>query len=237
MGLTAAQCDLSIKLPSQPIWIEGDAVRLEQVFANLLDNAVKHNQPGGRIDLTLETASSRDQAGMQAIVRIQDTDVGLQPDQLSKIFEFFARVDVAPARRTSGLGIGLSLAKNLVELHSGTIEASSPGLGKGSTFTVRLPIATEVKALEPSGHKPSQAERVESSASRRILAIDDNSDAAEAVAQPLQSLGHNVQIALSAPEGIQVAAAFKPEVTFVDIAMPNRDGYEVAAQLRRQNGL
>jgi two-component system CheB/CheR fusion protein len=231
--ITAARLSLSTNLPSEPVWIEGDALRLEQIFANLVDNAVNYNQAGGRIELRLEVAEPQ----REAIVRIQDTGIGIQPDQLSKIFEFFARGDIAPARRTNGLGIGLALTKNLVELHSGTIEAFSQGPGQGSTFTVRLPLASEVRASQPSGaSQPSSSESGKSAAPRRILIIDDNSDAAEALAELLRAFGHEVQIALSGPDGLRSAAALKPEAVIVDIAMPEMDGYEVARQLRRQTG-
>ena len=189
--------------------------------------------------MTLEVADPQgDPAEREAIVRVQDTGVGIQPEQLSQIFEFFARGDVSHARRTGGLGVGLSLVKNLVELHRGTIEAYSEGPGKGSEFTLRLPLRFEAKASEPgSAEEPSTSEREHPSDPQRILVIDDNSDVAEALAQLLRDFGHEVQIALSGPDGLKTAAAFAPEVVFVDIGMPGMDGYEVARQLRQQTEL
>ncbi|MGH7779032.1 MAG: CheR family methyltransferase [Candidatus Binataceae bacterium] len=237
-GITAAHLNLSIDLPSEPVWIKGDALRLEQIFANVLDNAVKYNNPGGQIELTLKISdAASNRAGSEAIVRVQDTGVGIQPEQLAKVFEFFARGDVSDARRTGGLGVGLSLVKNLVELHFGTIEVYSAGSGKGSAFTIHLPLALDTEALEPkSDAPPSISESRTPSAPRRILIIDDNSDAADALGELLRLFGHDVEIALSGPDGLRSAAAFSPEVVFVDIAMPDMDGYEVAQQLRRQTG-
>ena len=238
-GISAAPLNLSVNLPAEPVWIEGDASRLEQIFANLLDNAVNYNNPGGRIELTLEVAEpSNSQGRRQAIVRVQDTGIGIEPGQLSQIFEFFMRGEVSPTRLTNGLGIGLSLVKNLVELHSGTITAYSAGPGKGSTFTVRLPLGSETESSESNrAPQPSISEvRAQPSSAKRILVIDDNGDAAEALAEVLRSLGHDVQIALRGPDGLRSAAALRPEVVFVDIAMPGMDGYEVARQLRRQTG-
>jgi CheY-like chemotaxis protein len=161
--------------------------------------------------------------------------VGIQPEQLPQIFEFFARGDVSYARRTGGLGVGLSLVKSLVELHRGTIEAYSEGNGKGSEFTVRLPLRSEAKVSEGnSAEQPRTSEPEQPSAPQRILVIDDNSDVAEALARLLQDFGHEVQIALGGPDGLKTAAVFGPEVVFVDIGMPGMDGYEVARQLRRR---
>ena len=238
-GITAAQLDLSTNLPSEPVWIEGDALRLEQIIANLVDNAVKYTDPGGRIELTLEVADPSNGHGRrEAIVRVLDTGVGIEPDQLSKVFEVFMRGEVSSTRRTNGLGIGLSLVENLVELHSGTVEAYSAGPGKGSRFTVRLPLGSETKHRNQTGAvQPSiSAVRAQPSTTKRILVIDDNADAAEALAELLRSLGHDVQIALSGPDGLRSAAVLRPEVVFVDIAMPGMDGYEVVRQLRRQTG-
>jgi PAS domain S-box-containing protein len=238
--ITAARHDLSLSLPSEPVWMDGDAIRLEQIFANLLHNAANYTDPGGRIALTLELDDHQNgPAPKQAIFRIRDTGVGIPREQLSKIFELFARVDTSYARPIEGLGIGLSLVKSLVELHGGTVQADSEGIGKGSVFSVRLPLGSEAMASnENGGEQPRAAARQTPNPSARcILVVDDNMDAADSLSYLLRSFGHDVQVALNGPDALDATAAFRPDIVFLDIGMPGMDGYEVARRLRRHPGL
>jgi CheY-like chemotaxis protein len=165
--------------------------------------------------------------------------VGIPREQLSKIFELFARVDTSYARPIEGLGIGLSLVKSLVELHGGTVQADSEGIGKGSVFSVRLPLGSEAMASnENGGEQPRAAARQTPNPSARcILVVDDNMDAADSLSYLLRSFGHDVQVALNGPDALDATAAFRPDIVFLDIGMPGMDGYEVATRLRRQAGL
>jgi CheY-like chemotaxis protein len=236
--IIAAKLDLSTNLQLEPVWVEGDSLRLEQIFANLVDNSLKYSDPGGRIELAVEvTHPPSDQARREVTVQVKDTGIGIPRERLSDIFEYFVRGEDSLARRTGGLGVGLSLVKSLVELHSGTIEVSSEGPGKGSTFTVRLPLVSEPEASESmmADQSNTSGDGVQSTP-RRILLIDDNQDAAQALAGLLRVFGHEVTIALNGPDGLETASTFSPEVVFVDIAMPEMDGYEVARQLRRRAG-
>jgi two-component system CheB/CheR fusion protein len=236
--IIAAKLDLSTNLQLEPVWVEGDSLRLEQIFANLVDNSLKYSDPGGRIELAVEVNHPpSDQARGEVTVQVKDTGIGIPRERLSDIFEYFVRGEDSLARRTGGLGVGLSLVKSLVELHSGTIEVSSEGPGKGSTFTVRLPLVSEPEASESmmADQSNTSGDGVQSTP-RRILLIDDNQDAAQALAGLLRVFGHEVTIALNGPDGLETASTFSPEVVFVDIAMPEMDGYEVARRLRRRAG-
>ena len=222
---------LCVSLPKEDVWVEGDRVRLQQILENLLINAGKYTKSGGRIDVSLSVEKG------EAVVRIRDTGVGIAPEMLPKIWEMFAQADNSSDRAKSGLGIGLSLARQLVHLHAGRIEAASEGLGKGSEFSVRLPLATAAVAehavAESAGTQIAEA----SSIARRILVVDDNTDAADSLGVLLGILGHDVEIAHDGVAALRVARKFDPELVFLDIGLPEMNGYEVARRLRKEAGL
>jgi len=222
---------LCVSLPKEDVWVEGDRVRLQQILENLLINAGKYTKSGGRIDVSLSAEKG------EAVVRIRDTGVGIAPEMLPKIWEMFAQADNSSDRAKSGLGIGLSLARQLVHLHAGRIEAASEGLGKGSEFSVRLPLTTAAVAehavAESAGTQIAEA----SSIARRILVVDDNTDAADSLGVLLGILGHDVEIAHDGVAALRVARKFDPELVFLDIGLPEMNGYEVARRLREEAGL
>ncbi len=203
--------------------IDGDRTRLAQVFANLLNNAGKYTQAGGRIELSVEVNPR------EAVVRVTDNGTGLAPESIARIFDMFVQVDRTLERSQAGLGVGLSLARRLVELHRGTIEAASAGEGKGSEFTVRLPVSGG--RLAP---RVSVVQEAIVAQPRRILLADDNIDFALSLAQLLSAAGHDVRIANDGADALVQAAGFTPEIAFVDIGMPKVNGYDVARHLRAQ---
>jgi PAS domain S-box-containing protein len=219
--------ELTVTIPPQPIFLNGDATRLAQVVGNLLNNACKFTPRDGRIWLTVE------REGPRAIIRVRDTGIGIAAEQLSGIFKMFTQIDTSLERTQGGLGIGLTLVKNLVEMHDGTVEASSPGVGRGTEFAVRLPILTEPPVSpppEPAGVK--QAATVK----RRILVVDDNRDSADSLAMLLKLTGHEAQIAHDGVEAVEAAAKFQPDVILLDIGLPKLNGYEAARRIREQQG-
>jgi signal transduction histidine kinase/DNA-binding response OmpR family regulator len=222
--------ELTVSLPSEPVRAEGDATRLAQVVANLLNNAAKYTEEGGRIWLSMERAAG------EVIVRIRDTGMGIAPEMLSRIFEPFAQADRSLDRSQGGLGIGLTLARRLIELHGGRISAHSNGPGTGSEFVVYLPALPNVpeEARMVNGRHPD-AERPRTPL--RILIIDDSVDGAESLAVLLQTLGLEVRTAYDGPSGLTAATEFRPEVVLLDIGLPRMDGYEVARRLRREPSL
>ena len=164
-----------------------------------------------------------------AVVRVRDDGIGIAPDQIASIFDLFTQVDQSLDRSQGGLGIGLSLVKNLVEMHGGSVEAQSPGLARGSEFVVRLPVLTGAAPLEEKpADVPAKIER------RRILVVDDNRDSAESLAMLLTIIGHEVHTAHDGEEAVQIAAALKPEVVLLDLGLPNLNGYEACRRIREQ---
>jgi signal transduction histidine kinase/DNA-binding response OmpR family regulator len=213
---------LEVNLPPQPVWVNGDPARLTQVLTNLLNNAAKYTEEGGRIVLTL------DREGGEAVIRVQDTGVGIPPEMLSAVFDLFTQVDRSLDRSQGGLGVGLTLVRRLVEMHGGVVEAHSEGLGQGAEFVVRLPALTGAAAPPPVGNaRPASA-----SGSLRILLVDDNTDGAESLATLLRLAGHETRVAHDGPEALGTAADFRPQVVVLDIGLPGMDGYEVARRLR-----
>jgi CheY-like chemotaxis protein/anti-sigma regulatory factor (Ser/Thr protein kinase) len=218
---------LTITLPPAPILLEADFTRLAQVFSNLLNNAAKYSEPGGRIRLSAERNAH------EILVRISDTGIGIPASDLPHVFEMFTQVDTALERSQGGLGIGLSLVKGLVDMHGGAIEVRSEGPGRGSEFVVRLPVV-KMDAL-PGAH-PADADRKSSFAGRwRVLVIDDNRLSAESAAMALRLMGHEITTAYDGIEGIEVAKTFKPDVILLDIGLPKLSGYETARRLREQS--
>jgi signal transduction histidine kinase len=215
---------LEVNVPPEPILVEGDRTRLGQVVGNLLNNAAKYTESGGRIVLTLE------RKGEAAVIRVRDSGIGLEPRSLSSIFDMFMQVDRSLERTQAGLGVGLTLAKRLVFLHGGTLTARSEGKGKGSEFEVRLPLAGAVLP-EADASRSSVPGEVHS---RRILLADDNVDFTTSLAALLRARGHEVRIAQDGAEALATAERFNPEFAFLDLGMPKVHGYEVARRLREQ---
>jgi PAS domain S-box-containing protein len=219
--------ELTIEAPPEVLLVNADLTRLAQVFGNLLNNAAKYTNPGGRIWLTVR------RTGREAIVSVRDNGVGVAAAMLPKIFDMFAQVDHSLQRAQGGLGIGLSIARKLVEMHGGALEAHSAGVGAGSEFVVRLPLLDIASPVEqPQTRTPGGSGKP----GLRILIADDNADAAASLAVVLRMKGHDVRIARDGLEALDIAARFHPQATLLDIGMPHADGYEVCQRLRAQPG-
>jgi PAS domain S-box-containing protein len=219
--IDAAAHRLDIVLPTQPLPLHGDPVRLAQILANLLNNAAKYTDPGGRITVT----AARD--GTMATIRVRDTGTGIAAQDLERMFEMFVRGDRTNRRAQSGLGIGLALSQRLAEMHGGRVTAASGGPGRGSEFTLRLPLA----AAEADADVGAGAHAA-TPAPMRILVVDDNRDAGDSLALILRLLGAEVRIARDGPEALDVFERFDAGVVLLDIGMPGMDGYEVARCMR-----
>jgi PAS domain S-box-containing protein len=215
---------LLVAVPEQPIRVHGDATRLAQVLANLLNNAAKYTDEGGRIWLTLECVDDH------AVLRVRDTGVGLPPEMLEEVFGLFTQVDPSPDRAQGGLGIGLTLVRRLVEMHGGRVEASSEGLGRGSEFVVWLPKLREAETPKPS--KPQGDSHNAHAPRLRVLVVDDNVDAAKTLAMLLRLEGHEIRMEHDGLAAVEAAQAYAPDVILLDIGLPGLDGYEVARRLR-----
>jgi signal transduction histidine kinase/CheY-like chemotaxis protein len=223
--LEAAGLELETRLPEKQLWVNGDATRLSQILANILQNAAKFSEAGGRIVVGL----SEDPDGKAAWIAIRDTGVGMDGDHLARVFDAFRLEGQGFARSGGGLGIGMALAKGLTELHGGIIAASSDGSGRGSEFTVRLSLERDTgpapKAVRSS---PAPAK------SYRILVVEDSVDAAESMAMLLSLMGHRVEKAHDGPAAVEIAKRYRPEIVICDIGLPGpMDGYAVAETLRQ----
>ena len=220
---------LTVSLPEGAVEVAGDAGRLAQVVSNLLNNSAKYSEDGGRIELTLEAH------GDEAVVRVSDTGVGIDPSMLPSIFDLFTQVRSSKSRFAEGLGIGLALVRNIIDLHGGCVQATSAGLGHGTSLVVRLPRLRELPAGDlPAQNRPRPAA---SARSRRILLVDDNKDAADSMAILLRLAGHDVQTAYDGKQALVLARLQVPEVVICDISMPDMGGLELARQLRQDSGL
>ncbi len=224
--LEAAGHELTVSLPAEPVHLDADLTRLAQVFGNLLHNSSKYTERGGHIWLTATLD------GELLVVAVRDNGIGIPAAAFPSIFDMFSQVDRSTERSSGGLGIGLALVKGLVEMHGGSVEASSPGPGGGSTFTVRLPVLKG--HAEPAPEVPAAALPDCSGSHRRILVVDDNRDAAATMATMLQMLGNEVRTAGDGLEAIEVAERFRPQVVLMDIGLPKLDGYEVTRRIREQ---
>jgi signal transduction histidine kinase/CheY-like chemotaxis protein len=223
-SIDASGHDLIVHTPPDPIYLDADVIRLAQVFANLLNNAAKYTSPGGRIAVTVEC-----DADMVAVT-VQDSGIGIPSDMLAQVFEPFTQLDRSLERSRGGLGIGLALAKRLVEMNGGTIEAHSTGVGEGSRFVVRLPLAaqqtvTEIEALTVP---------VPARGRNRILVADDNYDSATSLSILLNDAGYEVRTAGDGMQALETAVQFRPDIALLDIGMPKLNGYEVARHFRGQ---
>jgi CheY-like chemotaxis protein len=197
--------------------VHGDGARLEQIVNNLLMNAIKYTPAGGRIIIEVEPE------GGDAILRVKDTGVGISPELLPRVFDLFVQSERGLDRRDGGLGLGLAIVRSLVEAHGGRIDVWSPGLNSGTEFAVRLPLAATLPSGDPRGGVAAR---------RRILVVDDNIDAREALARLLEIAGHEVYQAGDGPGGLEEASRSRPDVAIVDIGLPGMNGFEVARRLK-----
>ncbi len=217
------QQQIIVKVPSQPIEVEADSARIEQVVANLLNNACRFTPTGGRIDVSVALA------GTQAVIKVRDNGIGIPPEDLSRIFEMFEQLDRSSERAQGGLGIGLHLVKRLVEMHGGKVEARSDGIASGSEFIVRLPVAPALIAEAPAPRPESAAAAV---TPKRILVVDDNIDAAEAMSMLLSLIGHDTQVAHDGPAALAAVRDYAPDVVLLDLGLPGMSGLEVCREIR-----
>jgi len=221
---------LQVDVPEEAIPVLGDRVRLTQVVDNVLTNAAKYTQEGGRITVALEIAAGTPE---EALIRVRDTGVGIAAEMLPNLFQLFRRADDSLARSEGGLGIGLALARGLIEMHGGRIEAFSDGPGKGSEFVIRLPRANG--AVETPEAQPRQAPlpcEQREDRQLKVLVVDDSVDSAESMAIILEMSGHSVRKAHNGPDALRAASEYRPDVVLMDIGMPGMSGHEVAQKLR-----
>lgn len=216
---------LEIDAPPEPIHVDADPTRLAQAISNLLHNAAKFTPRGGHIRLSVE------RRGGEAVASVRDDGIGIPPDMLGRVFDMFTQVDPSLERSRGGLGIGLSLVRQLVELHGGRVEARSAGPGRGSEMIIHLPLAAPAPAERPAGGAAAAG-----SGGRRILVVDDNRDAAQSLAMMLDLRGHETRLAHDGLEALDMASAFLPDVVLLDIGMPRMNGYDAARELRRRMG-
>jgi PAS domain S-box-containing protein len=221
--------EFSLKLDAAPLPVSADAARIAQVIGNLLTNAAKYTPHGGNIKLTAE------REGSEAVISVIDSGIGIPGESLESVFDMFSQVGRNMQHAQGGLGIGLSLVRQLVGLHGGTVAASSEGAGKGSTFVVRLPLDLETAPAGSGADGPEAAATARKTF--RILVADDNVDAATTLASLLEMYGHDLRVAHDGPQGLQIAEQFHPEIVFLDIGMPGMTGYEVARRLRQMKAL
>ena len=221
--IEAAKHQLSVDLPAEPLPLQADAVRLAQVFSNLLNNAARYTDVGGRI----RVAARREDG--HAVVTITDNGVGMSPEALASVFDMFVQAPLPDRRNDGGLGIGLTIARSLVQMHAGTIAAHSEGPGKGSRVTVRLPLAGT-----PAGAAPARPPALSPLPMTlpRVLVVDDNVDAASSLGALLQMLGAEVRVVHDGEAALASLSSYRPAVIFLDIGMPSMDGYEVARRMR-----
>lgn len=226
--MVAQMHKLEVCLPEMPLYLQADPIRLAQVISNLLTNAAKYTEPGGQIRLEAH------REGNVLVLRVSDNGIGIDREVLPHIFALFVQVDHAAARSQGGLGIGLTLVRNLVEMHHGRVEAHSDGLGTGSEFVVRLPLA-EPRSAAPENSDLTATDRHDAM-KHRLLVIDDNHDAADTMAMLLTLRGYDVRVAHDGHNGIQLVESFRPTMVFLDLGMPGMDGFEVARRIRKLPG-
>ena len=220
--IDAKRHELTIDLPGHPVVFEADPVRLAQIFSNLLINAAKYTTRGGHIELSATNGDG------QVIVSVRDNGIGISAEMMPRIFTLFAQAQPALGRSEEGLGVGLTMVRALIDLHGGTIEARSEGIGRGSEFIVRLPVGQ----LGASPEEPVNGKNMAPSRPLRVLVVDDNRDAADSCAMMLKLSGHQVETTYNGTRALQVGESFRPHVVLLDIGLPDINGYEVARRIR-----
>jgi len=220
---------LTVDLPEESIWLHGDMTRLSQILSNLLNNSAKYTNPGGHIELIVRQKEN------DAVIIVRDDGIGIAPEMLPRIFDMFAQVDTSLERRQGGMGIGLSLVRNLVKMHNGSVEAYSEGLGKGSEFTVRLPVSSPPQS-KPA--LPLTSKQEDNSASPcRVLVVDDNESSSKTLGWMIELMGHEVRLAKNGLSAIKIAKSFRPDVVLLDIGLPGMNGYEICKLMRKEPAL
>ena len=219
--IDAAQQELIVDLPKEPVYLDADRARLAQVFGNLLNNSCKYTRPNGTIALSAKRVDD------EVLVSVKDNGAGIPPNKISSIFDMFMQVDRSSERSQGGLGIGLTLVRRLVEMHGGSIEARSEGEGRGSEFIVRLPVIS--RAADPS---PASEIETESASGRRVLIVDDNLDSADSLAMLLNITGNKTFLAHDGVAALEAVEKYRPEVILLDIGLPKLDGHEVCRRVR-----
>jgi len=220
---------LTVSLPEEPVYLDADPTRLAQIVGNLLNNACKFSDRGGHIELTVAVERTEESAGTNVVIRVRDSGIGIAANQQSRIFDMFTQGDTALERSAAGLGIGLTLVKTLTQMHGGTVDVASAGIGQGSEVIVWLPISVEpvtVPALAKTREPALTAKRL------RILVVDDNRDAADMLAMLLELSGHETHMAHDGVEAVEAATTLQPDVILLDLGLPRLNGYEAARQIR-----
>ena len=231
-AVNAARHQLKVSLPSEAVMLRADPVRLTQMLVNVLNNAVKFTPPGGHIYVVAETVGEADEHPDQVRIRIRDNGIGIAPELRPKIFDMFAQGDRSLERTRGGLGVGLTLVRNLAHLHGGSVDVRSDGVDSGTEVILDLPIEQSARSAadDSNAAAPAAAAR-----SLRILVADDNEDGREMMRYFLESEGHTVATAGDGPSALAAVEEFRPEVAVLDIGMPGLNGYEVAEQIRHAN--
>jgi len=222
---------IAVKLPKEPLYVVADRVRMQQILENLILNACKYTEHGGLIEVSAESTIA------EAVIRVTDNGIGIAPEKLSQVWELFVQVDESPERIRKGLGIGLALVRDLVRRHGGTVEATSEGLGRGSTFTVHLPRAVRVDIPREKAAPQPAAQPAAEVAGRRVLIVDDNLDACETLAMMLELLGQETRQAHEGTGALKAAQEYKPELIFMDIGLPGLTGHEIVERMRGELGM
>ena len=219
---------LEVRNCEHPLLADADSVRVDQIVTNILTNAIKYTPEGGHVVVELRREKG------EGVIEVRDDGVGIAPDRIGSIFELFAQAENAIGRAQGGMGIGLALVRNLVELHGGSVRANSDGVGKGSVFTVRLPLATDAEARVPPEQQPPHAD--DEAPTRRIIIVEDNKDVRDLLRLRLSKLGHDVLDAKDGVEGLRVLLSEKPDLALVDLGLPGIDGFELARGVREKLG-
>ncbi|HWV92306.1 MAG TPA: ATP-binding protein, partial [Burkholderiales bacterium] len=235
-GIDSAGHQLSIQLPPEPVFLQADEMRVTQALTNVLNNAARYTDAGGKIALSLrrerQDQNYTEEANQLAwaSLSVRDTGRGIDPEFIASIFGMFVQGRQAASRSQGGLGVGLALARAIIELHHGTIEARSEGAGKGSEFIIKLPVEAARSAAAPE--QPKRSANGRTSVARRVLVVDDNVDAAAMLAALIRQLGHEVEIVHDGSAALRAVEGYRPEVILLDIGMPGMNGFEVAQRLR-----